>query len=237
MKKAINLLVLCGLIVLNSPPTSYSANTDALIPTTLLLLSSDSDIKTVTSLTGRIWMDRNLGAARIATSVSDIEAYGDLYQWGRLSDGHEKRNSGMVSTLSDDDVPGHDDFITVNGSPNDWRNPQNDNLWQNTINVINNTCPQGFRLPTQAEFQEEIDSWTTQDAEGAFTSPLKLVMAGFRGSDGTVNSGGGMGLYWASTIDGSSAYKLEFYEFAGGAAFSDGSFYRACGLSIRCIKK
>lgn len=38
-------------------------------------------------------MDRNLGVSRIATSSTDSEAYGDLYQWGRLSDGHEKRTS------------------------------------------------------------------------------------------------------------------------------------------------
>ena len=28
---------------------------------------------------------------------SDEEAYGDLYQWGRAADGHQKRNSGATS--------------------------------------------------------------------------------------------------------------------------------------------
>ena len=43
---------------------------------------------TVTNpITGRTWMDRNLGASQVATSYTDELAYGDLYQWGRLSDG------------------------------------------------------------------------------------------------------------------------------------------------------
>lgn len=40
-------------------------------------------------VTGRVWKDRNLGASRVATSVNDVEASGDLYQWGRATDGHE----------------------------------------------------------------------------------------------------------------------------------------------------
>lgn len=40
-------------------------------------------VPTVTTATGRVWMDRNLGASSVATSSNDAEAYGDLYQWGR----------------------------------------------------------------------------------------------------------------------------------------------------------
>lgn len=39
-------------------------------------------------VTGRTWIDRNLGAGRQATSRYDKEALGDLYQWGREADGH-----------------------------------------------------------------------------------------------------------------------------------------------------
>jgi hypothetical protein len=42
--------------------------------------------------TGKTWMDRNLGAAQLATASNDVAAYGDLYQWGRFSDGHQCRN-------------------------------------------------------------------------------------------------------------------------------------------------
>ena len=67
----------------------------------------------VTSLTGRIWMDRNLGAEQVATSPTDSKAFGDLYQWGRWADGHQCRTSGTTSTLSNTDRPPHDDFIRV----------------------------------------------------------------------------------------------------------------------------
>jgi hypothetical protein len=39
-------------------------------------------------LTNKVWMDRNLGAY-VAESATDYLAYASLYQWGRLSDGHQ----------------------------------------------------------------------------------------------------------------------------------------------------
>jgi len=80
--------------------------------------------------TGRVWLDRNLGATQVATSSADSAAYGWLYQWGRGSDGHQLRDSGTTSVLSNTDTPSHGNFITRNASPYDWRDPQNDNLWQ-----------------------------------------------------------------------------------------------------------
>jgi hypothetical protein len=34
----------------------------------------------VVSTTGKIWMDRNLGASEVANSTTDAASYGDLYQ-------------------------------------------------------------------------------------------------------------------------------------------------------------
>ena len=56
-------------------------------------------------------MDRNLGATQAATSSTDVDAYGDLYQWGRFSDGHQCRTSATTATLSSIDQPAHGDFI------------------------------------------------------------------------------------------------------------------------------
>lgn len=82
----------------------------------------------VNPTTGRVWMDRNLGATRVATSGTDASAYGYLYQWGRDGDGHQIRTSGTRSTKSSSNTPGHDDFITASSSPYDWRSPQSDYL-------------------------------------------------------------------------------------------------------------
>ena len=108
--------------------------------------------------TGKTWMDRNLGASQAATSSTDALAYGDLYQWGRFSDGHQCRVSEITSTNSATDTPGHDDFILESVSPFDWRVPQNDNLWQG-VGGVNNPCPMGYRLPTEAELNAERLSW------------------------------------------------------------------------------
>jgi len=182
--------------------------------------------------TGKIWMNRNLGASQVATSSTDANSYGDLYQWGRGADGHESRTSDTTSTLSTDDDPGHGDFITVGSSPYDWRSTQNDNLWQGTSGT-NNPCPSGYRLPTEAEWEAERSSWSTNDAAGAFDSPLKLPMAGFRDYSGGSPLGvGSVGNYWSSTVTGTRPRNLGF----GSSNAIMYSNYRAYGFSVRCLK-
>ncbi|MDD3860465.1 MAG: FISUMP domain-containing protein [Bacteroidales bacterium] len=186
----------------------------------------------VISSTGQTWMDRNLGASRAATSSTDSEAYGDLYQWGRGTDGHEKRTSGNTSTLSTTDIPGHDDFITVGSHPYDWRNPPNDDLWQG-VSGTNNPCPSGYRIPTEGEWAAEIASWSSNDAVGAFDSPLKLTVAGKRLiSVGTFNDMGSRGYYSSSTVG--TALQRYLYFTSSTAAIESAS--RAYGHSVRCIK-
>ena len=181
--------------------------------------------------TGETWMDRNLGASHVATSSTDADAYGDLYQWGRLSDGHEDRGSGTTSTLSSTNVPGHSDFILASSYPYDWRSPQNDNLWQGESGT-NNPCPSGFRLPTEAEWDAERLSWVTNNASGAFGSVLKLTVGGYRYyGDGSFDHVGSDGLYWSSTVDD---YRARSLCFGSGADMYTSS--RAHGLTVRCIK-
>ena len=191
---------------------------------------SGKKIPTVTSA-GQVWMDRNLGSLQVAESADVYLAYGWLYQWGRLAEGHEAGHGPITTTLSADNVPGHDDFITVTASPYNWRSSQNDNLWQG-VSGINNPCPAGFRLPTKAEWDTERASWISNDRAGAFTSPLKLVAAGGRlQNDGTVSNKGLAGYYWSSAVSGSEARGQYF-----GGSSSISSYYRAYGFSARCIK-
>jgi hypothetical protein len=86
----------------------------------------------VNSLTGKVWMDRNLGATRVATSSTDAASYGDLYQWGRGTDGHQIRTSATTTTLFITGDPANGNFILPNNNNNsgDWRSTPNDNLWQ-----------------------------------------------------------------------------------------------------------
>lgn len=200
---------------------------------TLFGVTGTAPPNTVTSPTGGVWMDRNLGASRVAQRMDDAEAYGDLYQWGRLTDGHQSRTSPITWIPSDNDIPGHGSFILTSGSPYDWRSTPNDNLWDGVAG-INNPCPSGFRLPTDFEWDAERASWgSNNNSAGAFASPLKLVPAGIRsGSDGSLNRVGLDGDYWSSTVGGSSSRFLYFN--SGNAIVNiDG---RAGGKSVRCLK-
>ena len=182
--------------------------------------------------TGKIWMDRNLGASQAATSSTDANSYGDLYQWGRRADGHQCRTSLTTATLSSTDQPAHGDFITVNSGNYDWRSQQNVNLWQG-VNGVNNPCPSGYRLPTEVELEAERTSWIQNNSAGAFASPLKLPLAGDRVvASGSIVNVGGNSIYWSSSINGVYSRGLDL---SGGSAnmLSGG---RAFGLSVRCIK-
>ena len=178
--------------------------------------------------TGKIWMDRNLGASQVATSSTDVNSYGDLYQWGRRADGHQCRTSATTTTLSSSDQPPHGDFIR--GS--DWRSPQNTNLWQG-VNGVNNPCPSGYRLPTETEIEAERLSWSSNTSAGAFGSSLKLPVAGIRFyNSGSLLYVGTEGFYWSSTVSTTNSRSLYFNTSNAGMSTD----IRAYGYSIRCLK-
>jgi hypothetical protein len=134
--------------------------------------------------------------------------------------------------LSSGDVPGHGDFILAPSTPNDWRSPENTNLWQG-VNGVNNPCPSGYRLPTEAELNAERLSWSSNRAAGAFASPLKLPMAGYRTlSNGSLDNVGSRGGNWSSTVSGTNARNLNFTSSNANMLTSN----RANGLSVRCLK-
>ena len=182
--------------------------------------------------TGKIWMDRNLGATQVATSSTDVNSYGDLYQWGRRADGHQCRTSPTTSTLSSVDQPAHGIFILASNAPYDWRSPQNTNLWQG-VNGVNNPCPSGYRVPTNIEIENERISWNIQSGAGGYISPLKLPVSGIRQNDGSiVDLGYGMSI-WTSSINGNNSIGLNA-DLPGGAA--TGFIARSKGLTVRCLK-
>ena len=183
--------------------------------------------------TGKIWMDRNLGATQVATSSTDANSYGDLYQWGRRADGHQCRTSATTATLSSVDQPANGNFITNNSGLYDWRSPQNTFLWQG-VNGVNNPCPNTYRLPTDVEFQAEYQSWSTQNPAGAFASPMKWTLAGCRNSNSSLVSVGTNGYYWSSSVSGTTTSNSRYLVFGGTPTLND--LGRAYGFSVRCVK-
>jgi uncharacterized protein (TIGR02145 family) len=191
--------------------------------------------------TGQIWMDRNLDGTQVATIGNDFRAYGSLFQWGRAADGHQlitwasasagSAVNGTTSILSDDDTPDDAKFI-LSSSLNDWRSPQNNNLWQG-VNGISNPCPSGYRLPTDSEWNVERLSWESQNAAGAFASSLKLTTPGYRRfNTGVLELIGVNGYYWTSTVSGN----LSRYMGISSASVGIFNHHRAFGFSVRCIK-
>jgi uncharacterized protein (TIGR02145 family) len=198
---------------------------------------------TVTGANSKCWLDRNLGATQVATGSTDHLAYGDLFQWGRGADGHQRITwtnattgtavNSTTPTLSSTDIPGNALFITIGTSPIDWRSGQNANLWQG-VSGTNNPCPNGYRLPTSTEFETERTSWTGgNNAAGALASPLKLPMSGVRlFVSGSFDVVGNHGYYWSSTVNGSGSRYLYFNSSAAGPE----TYHRAFGFSVRCLK-
>ena len=189
---------------------------------------------TVIGANGTCWLDRNLGANRVALSSNDTQAYGDLFQWGRDDDGHQTRTSDVTQTLATSNNPGHDDFIAVTygGStpPYSWSNPQDMNLWQG-VNGVNNPCPTGFRLPTESEFEAERLSWVTNNLAGAFASPLKLPATLYRNDVGNI-WGTLTALYWTSTVTNNTTIRT--LNINTTSDWSNG--WTGGGLGARCIK-
>ncbi|MDO7613245.1 MAG: hypothetical protein MUQ75_03335, partial [Crocinitomicaceae bacterium] len=190
-------------------------------------------IEEVVTATGRTWMAFNLGASRPATSLYDSAAQGSLYQWGRDTDGHQLLTSSVdFLGTSDTDDPNSTQFITGNSqTADDWRYPQNDNLWQG-VNGTNNPGIYGYRLPTQEEWQLEIDTWESRDIYGGLASPLKLPIPKFRnGSSGSISQPE-TAFYATSDVSNTSSIVVAIYAQGANATTTT----RASGHGVRLIK-
>jgi hypothetical protein len=158
----------------------------------------------VTCPTGRQWLDRNLGAQRVPTTKTDYLGYGDIYQYGRLADGHQKVDwtSSTTANLSPTTTTkvdyanvsnvGHGNYI-IGNLPPEWIDrttlpvspiQDNDLLWVSADGDINNPCPAGFSIPTKAELTAEHAHFTSQNLDGAFGSCLKMPATGRRQGTG-----------------------------------------------------
>ena len=201
------------------------------------------------------FMCHNLGADESLDPFSPSEAlYGDLYQWGRKKDGHEKRNSQNNSNRINGLTGTSDRFITHSSTPYDWANPQNTTLWLENAKGPNDPCPAGWRVPTQAEWASIFRGGTTSGAPntsgaGAWTSKgtwsaagaggfmvgdaLFLPAAGCRHRrNAALNNVGTRGYYWSSTVNSTGSYNLYFTSTNVNPAYTNA---RAYGLSVRCV--
>lgn len=194
----------------------------------------------VATSTGRIWMDRNLGAINVAVNSNDENAYGSLYQWGRSKDGHQITTSSLTPGPVAAGTEGINYITNKEANPRtgggDWLTVNNGTRWNNNEKGAQDPCPNGFRVPTLNELELERSVLAVQGTSGAFGSPLKLVTAGLRSfRDGDINVTGISGYYWSSTSsidDGNRANVLKL----SSRSISTRTLFKASGVSVRCIK-
>ena len=92
-------------------------------------------------------------------------------------------------------------------------------------------CPKGWRLPTQAEYNTLIGTYTTGSTLTA--SPWLGVYSGYY-YNGSFYNGGSYGYYWSSTVSSSYyAYRLYFDSSSAGVGYDN----KFGGFAIRCVAK
>ena len=191
----------------------------------------------VSPYTGKVWLDRNLGASQVCTSFDDANCYGDYYQWGRNADGHEDSMSNITTTIAlNVNNVGHGYFIgTFDWASVDITGTIRSANWS-AING-NSVCPIDFRVPTRAELKSELyDVGSAQIANrnDAFNSFLKLPSAGDRAYFlGAMANIGTAGFVWSVSSATGISDPISFSEFSASATIQG---FRGHGLSVRCIK-
>jgi uncharacterized protein (TIGR02145 family) len=201
-------------------------------------------------INGVRWATRNLDVG--GNFAETPETPGALYQWGRLADGHENRYSTITYELADSDSPGHSGFILAPNNPNDWRNPQNDALWNAgtedaPVKSTNDPSPEGWRVPTDSEIITVLDptkvsrEWTTQGSvagikftDNASNESIFFPVTGYRrNTDGIILGASTDGHYWSSRPNGIRVYGFNFTTTDKHLNRLSGD--RAIGRSIRCV--
>ena len=198
----------------------------------------------ISPYTTKVWLDRNLGASQVCTALNNEACYGDYYQWGRDSDGHEKSSSTSIAEQAVRiDNAGVDLRDASNTDNSDWANvidfdgTLRSAQWSNTSGT--SVCPSGFRVPTMTELKNEtVDSMDAMSNNTeAFNSFLKLPSSGWRyASGGLVQELGTVGSVWSSSPT-TTSYTYQSFMLTFGTTFVETSDrHRERGASVRCIK-
>ena len=180
--------------------------------------------------TGRIWLDRNIGANKKCTSADDASCYGDYFQWGRGYDGHESSVDSTTTLAADINAAGAE---FIRGSA-DWASTDLGYANARATNWLktdgSSVCPVGYRVPLKSELEAEVID--ISNAATAYTNFLKLPTAGYRSYiDGNPYFTGDAGIWSIQSSLDKASY---FYLYDTSILWVSGT--RAYGYSVRCIK-
>ena len=198
--------------------------------------------------TGKVWLDRNLGANRVCQNYRDSECFGDYYQWGRQADGHEKQDSQTTIEQAISISNAGNKFVEAPSSPllysGDWAlNADTDgSLRANSWSSLDGTsiCPTGYRVPSFQELANETINLTNENHVGnvqeAFGSFLKIPSAKHRHYlDGSLSGQADFVYLWSSTASNNYALHLHITTNSFDEEHLSESG-RGSAESVRCIK-
>jgi len=182
----------------------------------------------VSPVTGRIWLDRNLGATKVCSSINDTDeaCYGAYYQWGRNTDGHQLHDSVIASIDSISNAFIEGDDLGPAGGFYDWVNEDaNGSLREARWSATDGSsiCPVGYRVPTPEEYA----------AERNFNF-LHIAYAGSR-SVSKPNFERGQTIYlWTTHMENPQRVTAVTFNYRFGRFIVDRE--PIAGFSVRCIK-
>lgn len=203
------------------------------------------------------FMDRNLGAES-ATATDGAKTRGLYYQFGRKDpfagsteiydiNGTSKSTGATIATgkvTFAKAVQTPATFYTYGSGNNDWASPNNytsknwNDISESDGKTFFDPCPEGWRLPTKAEYSNFSTTTFTWDAtnSGRTYNGNWFPAAGCRNSgDGGLGSVGSNGSYWsASPYSENSGYSLYF---SSGIVYPANYRHRAHGFSVRCVQE
>jgi uncharacterized protein (TIGR02145 family) len=172
------------------------------------------------------------------------ELIGGYWQWGRKGpDPVDWYNTNTLNFAHGPTGPGSGEANS--GSISNWdRLRAPDNAWADGSKTTNDPCPEGYRVPSIAQWQgvignnpvSSVGAWTINATNYSsakfFGDNLMLPATGMRESSEALDYRGQSGNYWSNSEDGS--FYASFLSFSQAYTWTQG-WFRQAGLSVRCV--